>query len=189
MNWIQKIISKTAKNRNNQVENPEFTDGIMHSGVSEDIFIDNQPPQMETPVEAKENHITIFLQRDYVYMGRRDGYEFHAGDLLANMVRRIKTEFRLAIDREIGEKSMKLRELRDQRIDIIQVSDNLCGRVDEQIADLLQTIKRYEQEKALSADDEGWVMKAIHEYRDGFIRGYADYMRESELGHETGLFT
>ena len=33
-----------------------------------------------------------------------------------------------------------------------------------------------DQQKALSVDDEGWVMDAIHLYEKGFTKGVKDYL-------------
>lgn len=184
MNWLQKIFNPSSKK--NSINGNDILSEV---AIDENVFIDSDPP-MEGDLSdfSRTNFITVFLERDFAYKGRIDGYEYHSEELLANSIRRIKADFRLALDNEIDAKRKVLQQLEDDSINSGSISEKLIEQFDKNFARLKDTIDRYEHEKVLSVDDEGWVMKPIHEYRDGFIRGMQDYYQEKNLGLETGLF-
>lgn len=158
--------------------------------ISEDIFLDNTPPveAQEATKLKKENRLAVFLRENYEAQGYRDGYNYHSQDILINRKKAMKAEFRELVDQLIDEKRAEILTLQNHKVETEGLSDRLAKQLENRIAELQHIVTRLENEKVFSVDDEGLVMRPIHNYSDGFLRGFEDYQMEKLLAGSTGLF-
>lgn len=146
-----------------------------------DLFIDNEPPQIEGIGEPNQSEITLFLKNDFHQMGSRDGYEFHSSDTLETGLKKIKAKFQLILDQSIQEKKQKILKLANLVVDVACISDKTVNKLENTIQELEISIELLESQKGLSAENEGWVMNAIHNYNQGFVQGVNDYVALEDL--------
>lgn len=159
--------------------------------ILENLFVDHEPPIQEQSKSSEPSegvNIQLFLEQNFFDMGYKDGFDYHSPDTLTEHVKYIKADFRIKLDLLIDLKRRKILELRNQNIEVDSLSDRISRQITLLINDLTATIERLEKEKELSSADEGWIMKAIHSYRDGFSRGFEMYNDERLIGISTGLF-
>jgi hypothetical protein len=107
---------------------------------------------------------------------------------MLNRIKGIKETFRLLIDFTIERKRQKLLELRSHGIEIDGLSERIKRKVEAIETTYRDMIERLDREKERSADEEGWVMKPIYDYRDGFLRGAEQYNEEKIFATSTGMF-
>ena len=81
-----------------------------------------------------------------------------------------------------------LLKFQNHKIEINGLSSCLSEQLDRKIEAVKDNIDELESQIALSPLDEGMVMIAIHQYRNGFIRGTEAYQREKIFASSTGLF-
>lgn len=179
MKWFEKLFSKKDNHNNND----------QSFNIMEDLFVDNNPPQSEIiPQEKSISSITSFLNQDYFLMGYNDGYRNHSDEILKSTSLRIKADFRMQIDMIIDQKRNKRLEMMNMQAETGRISESLNQQIANICRDLDESIETLKTEKQNSVDDEGWVMKAIHKYREGFIKGTGKYQEEKLLAISTGLF-
>lgn len=193
MNWFSKII---GQNKSNPVSpNGTVTDLLANTSgnviptVPEELFADHRAPE---PEPVAQNHggenISLFLNQNFYGTGYHDGYNYHTPEMMANRIKCIKADFRMQVDLAIDRKRKSLLDLRLHNIDYHSHDEKMIRRIEAVESDFLAMISRLENEKALSAEEEGWVMKPVHDYRDGFLRGADAYNDEKLIALTTGLF-
>jgi hypothetical protein len=191
MNWLSKLF-RTNRNGHPSIQEEQAGAGQSADSspsVPEDLFIDNETPGAATDNQVLAgSDISRFLDRDFRSQGLREGYHAHNNEWLTTAVRQIKSEFRLEADRVIDGKKAERQQMEDLRIETEGVSEISRKRLEAKISQLDRDIVDLEQQKKLSADDEGWVMTAIHQYLQGFTEGMQLYLDEKTLGITTGFF-
>lgn len=193
MNWFTKIFSNRQNERTATPGQPSGLQQATHQtfapSVTADLFVDNQAPEAEREA-AKESigMIRAFLEQDFFGTGYKDGYNYHSTDMMNNRIKAIKAGFRFKLDQFIEDKRIELLQLRTHNIEFEGLSERMTKRIEAVEEDQRLMIARLEREKELSVEDEGWIMKPIHEYRDGFLRGAEAYTGEKLLAGSTGLF-
>ncbi|MDZ7740208.1 MAG: hypothetical protein U5Q03_00145 [Bacteroidota bacterium] len=191
MNWIGKIFSNSKVNESaaSMVENNQTPEYIEDINVSRDIFIDEEKPEIQNkPVAKSGNNVKEFLDKDYLVMGYQDGYTYHSNEMLLQKIKNLKAQFRFEIDHLISEKETALLKFENDMMDASGLSENKDNKFSNTLIKLKDQIKRLEAEKTLSVEDEGWVMKIIHQYHDGYIKGLDKYQEEKIIGISTGFF-
>lgn len=192
MNWLAKMFKEksdvetlTPDQKSNQQMNED------RFPVPENLFVDHTPP----PEKQENSHetgdcinIQTFLDQDYFGQGYKDGFNYHTPETLNQHVKCIKSDYRIKLDLLIDMKRRKILELRNQNIEVGSLSDRISRQIELLISDLTVTIERLEKEKVLSSEDEGWIMKAVNAYREGFSRGFEMYNDERLIGISTGFF-
>lgn len=146
-----------------------------------DLFIDNDPPQLEKTIIQEQSKITLFLNRNYHSLGINDGYEYHAQEILETGKKKIKAEFQLIIDQSIQKKFESRLQLKNIIVDVTKISDDVREKLENTIEELNSSITILQMQKELSADNEGWVMNAIHSYHQGYIQGLNDWISSEQL--------
>ncbi len=147
-----------------------------------DLFIDNEPPVKETPLKSSsQSNISNFLDRNYRSMGINDGYEYHSSETLEIGKKKIRSEFQLIIDQMMQEKSENRLQMRMMLVNVERISIETTRNLDLTIEELNASIALLEKQKELSAENEGWVMSAIHGYHQGFVQGLNDYIAGENL--------
>ncbi len=147
-----------------------------------DLFIDNETPLNETPLKsASQSNISNFLDRNYKLMGINDGYEYHSSETLEIGKRKIRAEFQLIIDQMIQDKSERRLQLRMMLVNVELISGETARNLGLTVEELNASIALLEKQKELSAENEGWVMNAIHGYHQGFVQGLNDYIAGENL--------
>jgi len=186
MSIFSNLFGKNA-NRNNPVTEsavPGNNNNVLQveNIPPAELFIDNQPPQFETKSsEQSTNRINSFLKRDYLSMGFNDGYEYHSNETLESGKKKIKAEFLLIMDQSIEEKQLDRLKTKNLLIDVSKVSEDASKKLENTIEELNISLNTLQKQKALSVDNEGWVMTAIHSYHLGFKRGTDDFIAGEEL--------
>ncbi len=171
-------------NENNQPD-INMNDGI----VPEHLFVEKNVPTNEPAPETQQSSkLAEFLDRDFRTIGYRDGYRYSNADVMDNAMRLIRCEFREIIDHMIEDCRETLNKLQNQVVELRHISAKTEEKVTTRMVLIQETITRLVMEKENSTMDEGLVMKAIHLYRDGFIRGVNDNNDELLLMSYNGLF-
>lgn len=158
--------------------------------VPENLFIEKEPPAAPEPVAAVQqvNRLEKFLCTDFQRLGYSDGYRYHSVEILDNYRRFLRSEFREQVEHVIDD----IKSYRDRLRKEVSAVQALSQKVAQKLMSAIQVaeehIARLEQEKELSTADEGLVATALHEYRDGFLRGMEDYAEELMVMGNTGIF-
>lgn len=193
MNWFSSIFNSQNKTNSNTPSSFNAHTGnpatVEIPNVMEDLFVETKPPVNEQETSQSSGvSIQAFLEKDYYGMGFQDGYNYHNLEMLTNRLKSIKAEFRLQIDLMIDQRRRNMLELRTHNIEMEGLSERTVKQIDAVENDFKTMVERLEKEKELSAIDEGWVMKPVHDYRDAFLRGVERYNEEKLLAVSTGLF-
>lgn len=189
MNWFTKIFSRNAARAAESTGRSVEQAMNANPSIAEELFVDHETPESaQTAQPADGISILSFLEQDFYGTGYKDGYNYHSAEMMENRLRSLKASFRLRLDQAIEEKRQILLHLREQGIDMGGLSERMTQRIEAVEENIQAMIAKYELEKALSVDEEGWVAKAVNEYRDGFMRGAENYNVEKLLAGSTGLF-
>lgn len=146
-----------------------------------DLFIDNEAPKPEQVVEQSQSKVTEFLKRNWNTIGIYDGYEYHSRETLETAKKKIRAEFQLIIDQSIQEKFASRLQLKNMIVDVNKISDDARQKLENTVEELNSSLSILQKQKELSAENEGWVMNAIHSYHQGFIQGLNDWLAGEQL--------
>lgn len=147
-----------------------------------DLFIDNEVPQPEQQVAPEsQNIITVFLNRNYQAMGINDGYEYHSQEAMETAKKKIRAEYQLIIDQSMQEKLASRLQLKNMIVDVKNISADARQKLENTVEELNSSLSILQKQKELSAENEGWVMNAIHSYHQGFVQGLNDWLAGEHL--------
>jgi hypothetical protein len=166
------------------------SDNTMNDNIiPEHLFVEKSMPANEPEPETQQkSKLTEFLDRDFQAIGYKDGYRYSNADVMDNAMRLIRCEFRETIDRMIEDCREHISKLQNQALELRHISLKAEEKVNARIVQIKETITKLGTEKENSAMDEGLIMKTIHLYRNGFIRGVNDNNDELLLMSYNGLF-
>ena len=185
MSILEKLFGPKAKTENpvTTITDPQLTVADQPENIPPmDIFIDNEVPQPERQLtEETKSKITLFLERNYHSMGINDGYEYHSQETLETGKKKIRAEFQLIVDQAIQEKSERRLQLRMLIVNVEKIAEETKRNLELTIEELNSSIALLQKQKELSAENEGWVMNAIHSYHQGFVQGLSDYIAGENL--------
>ena len=185
MSFFENLFGNTTKNQNSVITNTATQESVEDSKTntpSMDLFVDNEAPQIQAPGRSTpKDNISTFLNRNYKGMGINDGYEYHSNETLAIGKSKIRSEFQLVIDQMIEEKSERRLQLRMMLVNVERISDETSRNLQLTVEELNDSIALLKTQKELSAENEGWVMNAIHGYHQGFVQGVNDYVAGENL--------
>jgi len=156
--------------------------------VDHNLFVDEQEPEMKTPIKKQVNHIEEFMDQKFEWQGYNDGYGYPETDYLETKLRLIKSDFRFAVDKYLDAKRSELGELKLHVIKTAGISTQMEAQLNEKIKQLEINIHELDTQKILSVADEGIVSSAVHAYRLGFIKGIEKFQQEKLFAGSTGLF-
>lgn len=184
-----KLFRRSKKILNQKIP-AEQTLPIAESAVVVDrnIFVDEQEPEMKTPVKKLVNHIEAFMDQNFEWQGYNDGYSYPDTEYLENKLKLIKSDFRFAVDKYLDAKRTELGELKLHVIKTAGISQMLEAQLNEKMKQLEVNIHELDMQKILSIENEGIVSSAAHAYRLGFIKGVEKYQQEKLFAGSTGLF-
>lgn len=154
---------------------------------SADLFVDPTPPQ-PTRLTNQPTKLTLFLNKDYWSLGRRDGYLYHTAESFVIWKRKTKAEFQLVVDQLIQEKSTQRLTLLNHIVSIGGIHDATSTQLTNSIREVESDIERLTTQKELSAVDEGWIMSVLHGYQLGFTQGLKEYVEGEALLKHGSLF-
>lgn len=169
--------------------NNQLNENMNGATVSEKLFVEKHAPSEQK--ESTNQHgskLAMFLESDFRSIGYRDGYRYSSADVMDNSMRLIRSEFREIVDHMIEECRGIISQLLNQAVELRHISLKGDEKLTIRIEMIKETIVKLVQEKENSTMDEGLIMKAIHQYRDGFIRGVNDNNDELLLMSYNGLF-
>ncbi len=187
MKILEMLFGSRAKTKNAESKTSELDASIIESNSADsppfDLFVDSEIPLNE---QSKRNlslksGISIYLDRNYHSFGINDGYEYHSNETLETGKKKIRSEFQLIIDQMVQEKSEQRLQLRMMVVKVEKISEETRRNLDLTIEELNTSISLLQKQKELSAVNEGWVMKAIHNYHLGFVQGLNDYLAGENL--------
>lgn len=191
MNFLKKLLapmtSKNAPVINTQPAVDTYQDE-MPNNLLKDIFQDNSAPITLKEEDKNPGKLKLFLEDNYSNHGYRDGYEQHSSEFLDQKILIIKAEFRHILDENIDNRNQEVFQLKNQGIETRGLSERLMEQLELRITEIKSVISKLEKEKELSAFDEGLIMKAIHLYKDGFLKGCKDYHEAKLFAQSTGFF-
>lgn len=146
----------------------------------------------EAPAAAEEENIRstvrAFLNKDFVQKGYDDGYAYPNADLMEASIKKLRSDFRLAVDLVIDEKRSDINELKRHMTNIRGISERLEQEMDQKIEEIVNLIHELDTQKLLSVENEGWIAGSVNDYRLGFIKGVQQYRQEKLLAGSTRLF-
>jgi len=185
MSWFSKLFSNAGDNSNQDAAQT----GDDNVSVLEDLFVNKTAPDVvSSSTSDTEASLKTYLEQDFFHKGYDDGNSGRSFELLENKILSMKADFRYNLDLKIDSARQEILKLENHRTNMEGMSERLVKQIDNQIAAIRFNITELEAEIALSALDEGHVMIAVHQYRDGFIRGAEAYQEEKLFAGSTGLF-
>jgi hypothetical protein len=155
--------------------------------VNETIFLDNEEPSI-TELEGNKSAISVFLDKDYIKLGYHDGYLYPNGELMDGNLKKIRSDFRMAIDRVIDDKRSVINNLKLHQIGTRGISERLDEELTQKLEELYNLINELDTQKILSIENEGLISSCINDYKIGFIKGIEQYRREKIFVGNTHLF-
>lgn len=188
MNFLQRIFQSRSGNHQQPVVNgPDPS--LEEVEVNRDLFVDGNPPSASEGNDLLSGvDLHAFFGRDFSGRGYREGYALHSGEILEQKIREIKSDFRMEVDKLIDQKRQQASSLESQCQDMKGLSARLASQIGSVMKNHAEVIDKLEKEKELSAEDEGWVMKAVHSYKSGYMEGIEQYYAEMKFGGITGMF-
>lgn len=185
MSWFTKLFSKSGNDTNQIADN----DNVDNVNVLEDLFVNNKAPESDScATSSSEGSLKAYLEQDFCSKGYEDGYNGHSFELLDNKILSIKADFRYNLGLKIDSARQDILKLQNHRTNIEGLSERLVQQIDNQISSINFNITELEAEIALATLDEGHVMIAVYQYRDGYLRGAEAYQEEKLIAGSTGLF-
>jgi len=155
--------------------------------VSESLFVDTEEPAV-AETEKKQSAISAFLCKDYMKMGFHDGYLYPNGELMEANIKKLRSDFRMAVDQVIDEKRSAINELKLHQINTRGISERLEEELSQKAQELGNLIHELDTQKILSVENEGLISGSLNDYRIGFIKGVEQYRQEKLLAGSTRLF-
>lgn len=180
--------------RNNPSQKQTVTDSVNGTIINDtrtvdaSLFIDDQQPDMLSGSANQENHIPVFLEQNFDWMGYNDGYSHPETDYMNNRLKLIQADFRLSIDKSMEAKRMTLGDLKMHAIKTAGISERLESQVNEKVKQLEVVIHELDIQKILSIENEGMIASAVYAYKLGFLRGLEKLQEEKFFAGSTGLF-
>lgn len=161
--------------------------------ISEDLFVDNHAPEAISNASSEENALKKFLDTDFHSIGYNDGYDNHSELSFKEKQISMVHNFIFAIETVISQKNDFISNLRMHILNIGDTSntDKQIGM--DKIAEINLVIQMLENERTLAYNNgslpvNGLVMKAVSQYRSGYICGLRAYSEEKFFAKSTGLF-
>ncbi len=185
MSWFTKLFGteNSINGTETDVLEKVYSDGNELAGL-EEVFVDSTPPAVErTPQPAGK--LVQFFNTDFTNQGFHEGYSNHSKEKLQQCILKIKSDFRFELDQLISKKRDEILRLEQSRVEVEGISDETVAKIDLQLKHHTNQIAELESQKALSSEDEGWIMKVQHEYQNGYANGTKQYFDENNvLGFE-----
>jgi hypothetical protein len=176
-----KFFRKSEKTVETQV------DHAMEPPVSQALFVDAEEPRLVEPQQMK-SAVGSFLDKDYMQKGYHDGYLYPNAELLEANIKKLRSDFRMAVDQLIDEKRSDINELKLHQINTKGISQRLEEELNQKVQELSNLIHEMDTQKILSVENEGWIAGVLNDYRIGFIKGVEQYRQEKLLAGSTRLF-
>lgn len=155
--------------------------------ISQTLFVDAEEPEV-VESEKKQSSISAFLGKDYMKIGYHDGYLYPNADLMEANIKKLRSDFRMAVDQVIDEKRSVINELKLHQINTRGISERLEEELNQKAQELVNLIHELDTQKILSVENEGLIASALNDFRIGFIKGVEQYRQEKHLAGSTRLF-
>ena len=155
--------------------------------VDQNLFVADEEP-MFVEVPKKQSALSLFLNIDYMQRGSYDGYLYPNADLLEANIKKLRSDFRNAIDEAIDEKRSTLNELKLHQVGTKGISERLEEEMNHRIHEIENLIHELDVQKVFSVENEGLVASSLNDYRIGFVKGVERYRQEKLIGGSTNLF-
>lgn len=185
MSIFKNLFGSNGKTETHLVsQEPIISDPINNSTENwlKTNFADLEPPVAESQQQTQSSSkVSEFLNRNYESKGINDGYEFGTHELLENSIKKIKSEFLISIDQMIEDKKLSILKLSTQKLAVGTIAPTVTHQLEASIVETNNSVSELQKQKGLSSENEGWVMNAVHSYKDGFIRGLLSKTEEDDL--------
>jgi hypothetical protein len=160
---------------------------LIEPTISKSLFVDTAEPQVAEPAH-RQSAICTFLNKDYMTKGYHDGYLYPNAELMDANIKKLRSDFRMAVDHVIDDKRTAINELKLHQINTKGISERLEEELNQKVQELGNLIHELDTQKILSIENEGLISGAINDYRIGFIKGIEQYRQEKLLAGSTRLF-
>lgn len=165
------LIEQTTMTETTTQQNPYF----------KELFVDTTPPTPGVKNSDKEpRRLVNFLAQNFHSMGVKDGFEYHSSEALSTAKSKIKADFYFIIDQAIDEKLSRRLECKNKLVDVAMLPE-VSFKLENTLTELELAIEKLHTQKELSVDNEGWIMKALHAYHQGFMLGINDWLAGEDL--------
>ncbi|MBK9482590.1 MAG: hypothetical protein IPO02_11545 [Bacteroidetes bacterium] len=187
MNILKNLFWGLGKTRQSEptpyaLHEPTILEPTSESVPPVELFVDNEVPQPEQKIAADtQNVLTMFLNRNYHSMGINDGFEYLSNETLETGKKKIRASFQLIVDQILQEKSTSRLQINNLMVDVSKVSEDTRQKLENTVDELNSSMDKLQKQKELSAENEGWVMNAIHSYHQGFVQGMNDFILGENL--------
>ncbi|MBA3286211.1 MAG: hypothetical protein H0U27_14300 [Nitrosopumilus sp.] len=155
--------------------------------VNQSLFVDTEDPEV-VETEKRQSAIIVFLSNDYMQQGYNDGYLYPSGELMEANIKKLRSDFRMAVDEVIDGKRSAINELKLHQIRTRGISERLEEELIQKLYELENLIHEMDTQKILSVENEGLIAGTLNDYRIGFIKGVEQYRQEKIFAGSTKLF-
>lgn len=155
--------------------------------IDANLFVDNEAPKLNES-SKKINSLSEFISADYGSRGFNDGYLYPNSDLMEANIRKLRSDFRKAIDQVIDQNRTEINELKLHLINTRGISDRLEESLNQKITQLENILHELDTQKILSVENEGIISGSINDYKIGFIKGLERFSQEKFIAGGTRLF-
>jgi hypothetical protein len=182
-NFLTGTTDKASENSTDVLteEHPTASGSSFADSIEQSLFVDEVPPVKEETVSESKSRVAQFLNKDFHGVGLSDGYDYHSREAMDTAIRKIRSGFQMAVDQQIAIFAERRLQARNIIISIGDISPETRQNLDLVVDEMNQHIRQLEQQKAFSADNEGWVMNAIYAYQQGFTQGLNDWLMKENF--------
>lgn len=168
---------------------PEELDIISKTPApARELFIEDRHPDEflapPVPKEIKREKTLLqdLLERDYLAMGHKDGYETHDLSRMELGKELIASDFRLALDQALQDIEGQLEILAKHLTEMAQeIAPGLYEKSHTRHDQLVKQKRDLMLQKDLAVAGDGYVEKPWKYYKAGFIKGYDLYLEEEVI--------
>lgn len=161
--------------------------------VKKELFVDSSAPEPMAAAKSVDNALKTFLNTDFYLRGFNDGYDNHSDAAFKEIQNSIVHSFIFAVETVITQKKEFISSLRMHIRNIGDSSETDTLIAEDKIEEVNLVIQELEIQKSLAIINglppvEGLVMKAVSQYKSGYINGQKAYSEEKFFAVSTGLF-
>lgn len=190
MNIFKKFFSKNGNGSNDTealTNDSLITESNFNDPAFKEMFIDEDISVNEEAVQ-NVNSLKEFFQQNFIKIGYTAGYDNHSAQSIENGIKNIQSEYKLNINKMIGEYDNEVYFLEINKIKTEGISDSLINMFDLKIQQYRELIEKCKKELEFSEDLKGHIEYAVNKYKEGFEKGMTQYFEEKHFGSSTGLF-
>lgn len=175
------LDKKKTKTQSYEYGNP-MNSSQPNQAPTKDLFIDDSHPNEQRVLKKFNSElISDYLNQDYHQIGIQEGFSMHSNEAAESRKQLIKSNFRNLLNQIIDKNREDILKLSNSLIEVSELSKELKEKLENKITFLKSEIDDLDLQKQLSAENEGLVMSAIHNYHQGFLSGLRSYFEMEKI--------